>query len=103
MNRVFKENGVFCLNTLPADAMDLSDLFAGRGKVAMEERFRRGDWVAMETGSPALKSARTAIDCRISQVSEVGTHSVLFGEVARVQLGEPGPALMYIDRAYRSL
>ena len=69
----------------------------------MVERFTHGIWESLATGSPTLIGARVSIDCRLSQVSEIGTHSVLFGETEQVQLGEPGPALMYLGRAYRSL
>ena len=102
-NTIFKENGVLCVNTLAAGAEELAEVFAGRSPVSGGDRFRHGSWTHLATGSPALTEARVAIDCRISQVSEVGTHSVLFGEVAEVRLGEPGPALMYRDRTYHAL
>lgn len=103
MNAVFKENGVFCINTLTARQEDLSAMFAGRGGIAMAERFRRERWQSLATGAPALTTGLLSVDCRISSITEVGTHSVIFGTVASVHFGRDEPALMYFNRAYRAL
>jgi len=103
MNAVFKANGVFCVNTLHADQEELADMFAGRSGVGMAERFTREPWDTLATGAPAFGSALISADCRITDISEVGSHSVLFGEVLSLRLGEPRPALIYLNRSYRSV
>ena len=50
-----------------------------------------------------LADAGVAFDCRIAQVTEVGTHSVLFCEVAALRTGPAEEALIYLGRAYHHL
>ncbi len=103
MNQIVKDNGVFSINTLVHDHTELSNIFAGKGDLSMQDRFTKGSWTQLSTGSPILESARVSFDCHIKEVSEVGTHSVIFGEVVAARLGEFAPALIYLDRNYHSV
>ena len=98
---LMRENGVFCVNTLGADAESLADMFAGRTGAQMEERFALGTWGTLTTGAPALADAVVALDCRIIEIKAVASHYVIFGAVEAVQMGQNGPALVYHDRAYK--
>ncbi|MGC1776650.1 MAG: flavin reductase [Xanthobacteraceae bacterium] len=97
------QNGVFCINTLPASEEKLADLFAGRSGVHLGERFSQGQWVTLKTGSPVLASAVIAFDCRTIETRAVGSHNVVIGAVEAVRLGPPSPTLVYHDRAYKPL
>src|SRR5712671_6160863 len=44
-NPVVVENGVFCVNTLGANAAAMADLFAGRTGVTGSDRFATGEWI----------------------------------------------------------
>jgi flavin reductase (DIM6/NTAB) family NADH-FMN oxidoreductase RutF len=98
---LMRENGVFCVNTLGADAEKLADMFAGRTGAQMEQRFALGTWGALTTGAPVLSDAVVALDCRVIEVKAVASHYVIFGAVEAVQMGASGPALVYHDRAYK--
>jgi flavin reductase (DIM6/NTAB) family NADH-FMN oxidoreductase RutF len=98
---LMRENGVFCVNTLGADAEPITDMFAGRTGAQAEARFGLGAWGALATGAPVLASAVVALDCRVIEVKAVASHYVIFGAVMAVQMGAPGPALVYHDRAYK--
>lgn len=98
---IFKAAGIFCVNILTPDQEELSPVFAG--KMPMEERFKRAEWIRLATGAPVLKSAAAALDCTISQVVEVGTHSVIFGAVQAIHLGVSGSGLIYHGRAYHKI
>ena len=98
---LMRENGVFCVNTLGADAEPLADMFAGRTGAQTEARFALGTWGTLTTGAPALADAVVALDCRIIEVKAVASHYVIFGAVEAVQMGQNGPALVYHDRAYK--
>ena len=101
-NAQFRVNGVLAVNVLTGLHRDLSDLFAGGAK-DMLERFAAGGWHVLSTGAPLLDDASVAFDCRIVEFKEVGTHSVMFCEVADViTRGEP-EALIYFQRAYHQL
>lgn len=100
-NAVFKSNGVLCVNTLAADRGALSDAFAGRGNLTSEARFSLGRWTRLRTGAPVLEEASVvSFDCRIADVVEKGTHSVLFAEVEAIRQGGPGGALIWYGRGY---
>ncbi len=94
-------NGVFCVNTLPAGEEAIADLFAGRGRADMGDRFASGEWIVLETGAPMLASAVIAFDCRVIEVKAMASHNVIFGAVAAVHLGPAVPALVYHQRAYK--
>jgi flavin reductase len=100
---ILRENGVFCVNTLRAGDEIVADTFAGRTKVAREERFNTGQWSTLVTGSPALMSAVVAFDCRAIEVKAVASHDVYFGVVEAIHSGLSGPALVYHDRAYKQV
>ncbi len=100
VNVAFKTNGVLCVNTLAASQEPLSGLFGRSGDITMEERFARDRWTTLATGSPVLEGAVVSFDCRIAQVTEVGTHSVVFCEVVAIQSGGAHEGLIYFGRAY---
>ncbi len=92
-------NGVLCVNTLAAGQQDISALFAG-GEADPALRFAAGSWFRLATGAPALQGAVVAFDCRIAQVTEIGTHSVIFGEVQEIRHGSVHDGLIYFGRGY---
>lgn len=103
LNEVFKANGVLCVNTLSARQEALSPLFAGQVGGSMEGRFDAAAWTALATGSPVLVDAVVSFDCRIAQVTEVGTHSVFFCGVEAIQAGVEREALIYFGRSYHQV
>lgn len=100
---ILRGNGVFCVNTLVAGDEELAGIFAGQGGLDHEARFDHGAWRDGSIGTPVLAGARASLECRVSEVNEVGSHAVVFGRVEAVHLGEARPALLYVDRGYRSL
>jgi flavin reductase len=100
---ILRGNGVFCVNTLRAGDEIIADTFAGRTKVARDQRFNAGQWSTLSTGSPALLSAVVAFDCRVIEVKAVASHDIYFGVVEAIHSGAPGAALVYHDRAYKQV
>ncbi|MCK8786370.1 flavin reductase [Roseomonas sp. NAR14] len=99
-NAVFKSNGVLCVNTLASGQRELSDIFAGATGCSMEDRFAAGVWGHLVTGAPVLQGAVVSFDCRITEVLEKGTHSVLFAEVEAIRGGSEHEGLIYFGRDY---
>lgn len=95
-------NGVLCVNTLASDQQEISGLFGGSVS-DQATRFAGGSWDAMVTGAPALLGAVVTFDCRVSQVTEVATHTVVFATVAAVRHGAQHDGLMYFARAYHPI
>ena len=100
-HEIFKEAGIFCVNILTPDQEELSPIFAG--KMPMAERFSHAKWTRLATGAPVLAAAAAALDCTVSQIVEVGTHSVMFGSVQAIHLGPSGAGLIYHGRAYHRI
>jgi flavin reductase len=100
---IFRENGVFCVNTLAANAAATADLFAAQPGALRAEHFAVGPWDTLSTGSPVLTTAVVAFDCRVVEIKAVASHNVIFGAVEAVRLGAPGPALVYHERAYKQV
>ncbi|KQW28650.1 4-hydroxyphenylacetate 3-monooxygenase [Rhizobium sp. Root274] len=102
-NDVLFESGFFALNSLAAHHETLAGAFAGFGKLSSEERFALGSWRSLQTGAPVLEDALAAFDCRVVDRKVTATHTVLFGEVLAIQIGPKQPALIYLDRGFRTL
>ena len=94
-NAALKENRVLCVNTLTGEHQHLSPIFAGMTEHDYPGRFACANWTTLATGAPVLQGAGVSFDCRIVQVTEVGTHSVFFCEVdaIRHRRGERGADL----------
>jgi flavin reductase (DIM6/NTAB) family NADH-FMN oxidoreductase RutF len=102
-NAVIKANRVLCVSSLGADQVELSQLFAGVGRVPMSERFVGPNWGLLTTGAPYSTTSRVALDCRVSDVREIGTHSVIFAEVLATAHADGGEPLIYHSRNYATL
>lgn len=98
----FAGNGVLCVNLLGAHQEALSGLFSNRN-IPMDERFARVPSSLMVTGAPAIEDALASFDCRITDVHEVGTHSVFYARVEDIRRHESRRGLVYFDRAYHAL
>lgn len=97
----FYEGGAMCVNVLTSSQQNLSNHFASPNTMA--ERFAAGHWQTLATGAPVLHEAAATFDCEISQIVEVGTHSVLFGVVQGILCHAGAEGLVYFNRRYHSL
>lgn len=97
----FRDNGVLCVNVLAGHHQALSMHFATLADP--DARFEHGHWTELATGAPVLADASAALDCRITQVSDVGTHGVFFCEVVGVSMAAQAGGLVWFDRTYHAL
>jgi flavin reductase (DIM6/NTAB) family NADH-FMN oxidoreductase RutF len=102
-NAIIKGNGVLCVSSLGAEQVELSQMFAGVGRVPMPDRFAGPHWGVLATGAPYCKTSRVALDCRVADIREVGTHSVIFAEVLSAVHAGDGEPLIYHSRTYATL
>lgn len=103
LHEALHENRCYCLSTLAPDDQPVSDIFAGRGDLEMEERFTGLGWLTLETGSPALTTAKLNVDCTVDTIVPAGSHSIFIGKVCGIRLNDPGPSLLYAGRQYQRL
>jgi flavin reductase (DIM6/NTAB) family NADH-FMN oxidoreductase RutF len=94
--------GHFGVNVLSETQDKVGKAFAGMlGRDF--DRFSVGAWQSLETGSPILKDASSAFDCRIAEVIDQFTHSIFIGEVVAA-LATPGSdGLVYAAHKFRTL
>ena len=78
----------------------VSPIFAGMTEHDLPTRFAMASWTKLVTGAPVLEQAVVSFDCRIVQVTEVGTHSVFFCEVDAIAHGPVHEGLIYFARGY---
>ncbi|MCG9628223.1 4-hydroxyphenylacetate 3-monooxygenase, reductase component [Vibrio mediterranei] len=101
-NEIFKANGRMCVNTCASEHQEMSMHFAGMTGLEMEERFALEGWNLNQYQVPVLKGALTTLEGRISDMKEMGTHTVLFLEVEAIATQDKD-ALMYFDRQFKHL
>lgn len=102
-NTIFEQSGRFVLNALGSHHRPLAEAFAGMGKLPVEERFAKAEWLSMATGAPVLADALAAFDCTLVEAKTVATHMILIGRVEAVHFGPLEPPLIYFERAFREL
>jgi flavin reductase len=93
------DNGAFCVSALAEGQRAVSDVFAGRPPLSMEERFSRTAWIAMRSGSPALADAAACLDCRYAAHFDHGTHRIVVGVVQATRVTAATP-LVYARRGH---
>lgn len=97
-------NGVLCVNVLAHGQRPVAEAFAGSSGPPMSERFGIASWSRLATGAPVLDGAVVSFDCRIAEVVEKGTHSVLFADVLAIRQGSAhDQALIYFSRDYHGI
>lgn len=99
-NLALKENRILCVNTLAAQQQALSPIFGGLTDDDNTSRFATANWGELVTGAPVLEGALVSFDCRVSEWTEIGTHSVFFCQVEAICGVEGGAGLIYFGRNY---
>jgi flavin reductase (DIM6/NTAB) family NADH-FMN oxidoreductase RutF len=97
--QMIKESGHFAVNLLAEHHQPVAEVFAGRGGLQGDERFGHGDWIAGEQrGLPILSTALAALECRVDQAIEAGTHIVFFGIIESAYFAENPPLIFHGGR-----
>ncbi|MGL2349308.1 flavin reductase family protein [Bartonella melophagi] len=102
-NKLFMENGNFCVNSLAGKHRSLSEVFSGRCGFTQTERFNTAQWNVLQTGAPSLSGALASFDCRLICWHQHATHYILIGEVIAINRNQEKDALMYFNRDYHVL
>jgi flavin reductase len=96
---LFAANRVLCVNVLREAHADLSAAFAAPSR-DLDACFAKARWRTLATGCPALQDAAVTIDCKVTSVTDVGTHGVFLCEVMAVSSAAERGALIWLDRGY---
>ncbi|SDY34263.1 4-hydroxyphenylacetate 3-monooxygenase, reductase component [Pseudomonas sp. NFIX28] len=103
LNPVFKRNGRLCVNVLCGEHEEVARHFAGMTGVEMEQRFSLHPWRDGHAALPVLDGALASLQGRITEVQEVGTHSVMLVELDDICVREHGDSLVYFSRGFHRL
>jgi flavin reductase len=95
--RAVAQNGVFCVNVLPEDAVDVARIFAGSSSGNPAERFD-GLAISPEHHGPRLPRA-TAFACTLTGHIRHATHDICIGTVVGLTVAGERP-LTYLSGNY---
>jgi flavin reductase (DIM6/NTAB) family NADH-FMN oxidoreductase RutF len=92
--RAIGDQGAFAINVLGAEHRHLAHGFARRGEL---KPWHAADHGAGATGTPRLKGALAALECRVEHRLRAGDHELVLGRVMAAEVGEveAGPLLFY--------
>lgn len=91
---LLQKHGVFGVNILSGQQIDVAERFSGVGGLKGAERFAGSEWITLASGVPLLSGALAAFDCEVEHVVERHSHAIVIGRVLdlRVTSGKPGLA-----------
>ena len=90
--------GAFAVNILDEESEHLSRHFASREA----DKFRRVSYHTGLTGAPLLDAALATIECRLTQQTDGGDHTIFIGEVVTLTAEDRKP-LLYFRSGYHKL
>ena len=97
---LLKRHGVFGVNILTADQLDVAERFAGKDGAKGAARFAGAKWMTHVSGVPLLDGALAAIDCEVEEIIERHSHAIVIGRVLGLQTLAPATALAYWQGEY---
>ena len=90
----------FALNFLPREAVEIAEMFGGKGLQKGVERFATGRWGTLRTGAPVLLDAMGAIDCRLVETIERHGVVIAIGQVVGAYDGTGAAPLIHFRGGY---
>jgi flavin reductase (DIM6/NTAB) family NADH-FMN oxidoreductase RutF len=97
---LLKRYGIFGVNILTSDQIDIAERFTGKGGLKGTERFAGAEWTTRVSGVPLLVNALAAIDCEVEEIIERHSHAILIGRVRDLQVSSRTAALAYWQGQY---
>ncbi|WP_024575720.1 MULTISPECIES: flavin reductase family protein [unclassified Afipia] len=100
---LLQRHGVFGVNILSSDHIDIAERFSGIGGLKGAERFAGAKWISLVSGVPLLAGALAAFDCEVEHVVERHSHAIVIGRVLDLRVSPGKPALTYWQGQYVAL
>jgi flavin reductase (DIM6/NTAB) family NADH-FMN oxidoreductase RutF len=95
-----KRHGVFGVNILTADQLDIAERFTGKDGLKGADRFAGAEWMTRASGVPLLVGALAAVDCEVEEIVERHSHAIVIGRVLDMQISTRTAALAYWQGQY---
>lgn len=105
MNHAVKNNKQVCINILDASQKNLAKQFAGELVNYKNDNFTDSQWISCKHHqfAPYSTQALVCVHGEINQIVEIGTHSVFFVLVQKINIQTDSDALLYYQRQYKKL
>ena len=100
---LLQKHGVFGVNILASDQLDVAERLSGIGGLKGAERFAGSEWISLASGVPLLAGALAAFDCEVEHVVERHSHAIVIGRVLDLRVSSGKPALAYWQGQYVAL
>ena len=84
--KMLKEGGIFSVNVLPKDRLDLAEHF---GQPVSTDKLNNVVWHPGKTTAPVLDDAIAFFECKFSTACEAGDHRLVIGRVISGALQKP--------------
>jgi flavin reductase (DIM6/NTAB) family NADH-FMN oxidoreductase RutF len=97
---LLQKHGVFGVNILSSDHVDVAERFSGIGGLKGAERFAGAEWISLASGVPLLAGALAAFDCEVEHVVERHSHAIVIGRVLDLRVSSGKAALAYWQGQY---
>lgn len=97
---ILRRDGVFGVNILAADQVEIAERFAGKGGLKGLARFGSLQRRTLLTGVPFLAGTLVGIDCEVEHVIERHSHAIVVGRVLALERGGGSGALAHWDGQY---
>ncbi|CAM3257606.1 flavin reductase [Nocardioides dubius] len=98
-HELIERSGVFAINVLAKDQIDVGRRFAGMDK-GVVDRFDGESWSTSATGAPLLDSALGWFDCRVVHAYPGGDHTIFVGEVLEGHAARRSAPLLFHSRGW---
>lgn len=98
-HQLISDSGVFGINVLAKDQIDVGRRFAGMEK-GVVDRFAGESWTTADTGAPLLDSALGWFDCRVVHAYPGGDHTIFVGEVMAGHAARKAAPLLFHSRGW---
>lgn len=85
----------FVVNIMADDQRCVAEQFSTKA----DDVFTKVPHRISENGVPVIMNSAAALECRVDQVVDVGTHSIFFGSIAHAETSSKAP-LIYYDGKY---
>lgn len=101
-NKFIKESGVFTVNFLADDQVELSDIFAqpGEDKADYLDKISKE---SSENGCPIIEKTLGYLDCEVASSFEVADHTIFIGHPLNGSMNPDKKPLIYFSKSYYSI
>lgn len=92
-------SGVFSVNQLSVEQIDVAAVFAGRAGLGGDNRFSAAGapWTTLRTGAPILEECVASFDCELLEHHPQPTHTIFIASIVAATSRDGKQPLAYVD------